>query len=398
MCDKPVPKPGVSREYTIAVPEERLAWIRQRVAAYRPFPAPDSEGAHWAYGVNSAFLDRFCDYLLNHYDFRAHEAVLNRYPQFLVELEGINLHYVTVRGENPVRRPLLLLHGWPGSHFEFWGIIEKLAFPSRFGGSADDAFDLVIPSLPGYGFSGPTPRPIGMITAARLFDTLMTQVLGYSAYYVQGGDWGAVIASHLGALHSQSCRAVHVNLIGFRPGPGNEGAHGEAEVSAIAEIANRERGRLAYAAQQMTRPQTLAIALMDTPVGTAAWILDKFYEWSDLGGRRLDEVYRMDDLSTNVMIYLVNGTIASSIWAYRGMAEERIAFADGLYCASPTAIARFPFEWVGATPPRSWVERYYNVKRWTEFAAGGHFASLERPDDLVGDIVAFGRQAFPAGS
>lgn len=389
---------AVPRPFAIDVPEEKLGWIRDRVAAYSHFSPPEGEGDDWPCGVNSAFLKRFCDHWLDGFDWRTVEADLNRYPQFLVEIEGIRLHYVKLRGEAEIPRPLLLLHGWPGSHFEFWKIAERLAFPSRFGGSAEDAFDLIIPSLPGYGFSGPTPRPIGMRTAARLFDTLMTDIEGHSSYMVQGGDWGAVVAAYLGIGHANSCCAVHVNLVGLRPAPHDDGAVGAEEKTAIAAIMDRERPRLAYAMQHSTRPQTLAVALSDSPVGTAAWILDKFHDWSDLDGRALDDVYSLDDLLTNIMIYLVTDTIPTSLWSYLGMAQERMPLEEGVFCAASTAIARFPFEWVGGTPPRSWVERFYNVQRWTEFAEGGHFAALEQPDALVQDVVEFGREAFPGAA
>jgi microsomal epoxide hydrolase len=388
---------GAPTPFRVDVPDARLAEIRERVARYRHFPAPVDEGDAWRYGINSRWLKRLCDHWLDGFDWRAAEAELNRYPQYRVEIDGIGIHYVEIRGEGARRRPLLLLHGWPGSHFEFWKIAERLAFPSRHGGSAEDAFDLVIPSLPGYGFSGPAPRPIGMRTAARLLDTLMVETLGHARYMVQGGDWGAVVAAWLGADHAASCAAVHVNLIGLRPAPGDDGAASEEERVAIRAMMDRERPELAYAVQQSTRPQTLAIGLMDSPVGTAAWILDKFHDWSDLNGGSIEDVYTLDELLTNVMIYLVTDTICTSLWSYRGMAEERVPF-DQVYCASPTAVAHYPYERVGGTPPRSWVERYYNVVRWTDLDRGGHFAALEQPDSLLEDVTAFARDAFPAGA
>jgi pimeloyl-ACP methyl ester carboxylesterase len=387
--------------FRIDVPAETLDRIRARVVRYRHFPAPDDDPDGWSYGVSASWLAGLCRYWTDGYDWRAAEADLNRYPQYLVELDGIRLHYVVVRGESTVPRPLLLLHGWPGSHLEFWKIADRLAFPSHHGGRACDAYDLVIASLPGFGFSGPVARPVGPRTTATVMNTLMTAVLGHDRYMVQGGDLGGVVAAWLGADHSDHCAAVHVNLIGWRPTPGDDGAATDTERRALAAMFDRERPRLAYAMQQGTRPQTLALGLMDSPVGTAAWIIDRFQTWSDLGdsdggGKDIDAVFTQDDLLTNVMIYLVNGTFASSIWAYRGINAERAVLSAGPYCASPTAVARFPFEWVGGTPPRSWVERYYNVVRWTEFDAGGHFASMERPDDLVGDVQAFGRDHFAA--
>lgn len=380
--------------FRVEVPDAKLADIRERVQRYRPFPAPVDEGDDWRYGINSRWLERLRDHWLNRFDWRAAEAELNRYPQYRVEIDGVSLHYAEVRGEG-ARRPLLLLHGWPGSHYEFWKIADRLAFPSRHGGSTEDAFDLIIASLPGYGFSGPTPRPLGMRSGARLLNSLMVDVLGHDRYMVQGGDWGSVAAAWLGIDHSVHCVAVHVNMIGLRPSPGNDGAATEDEREALRAIADRERPELAYAVQQSTRPQTLAIGLMDSPVGTAAWIIDKFHDWSDLGGGSIEDVYSLDELLVNVMIYLVNDTICTSLWSYRGMVEERVPFGPDVYCASPTAVARYPYERVGATPPRSWVERYYNVVRWTDADRGGHFAALEHPDSLLADVTAFARDVFP---
>jgi pimeloyl-ACP methyl ester carboxylesterase len=384
------------RPFRIEVAQPTLDHLRARIEGYRHFPPPDDDPDGWSYGVSASWLADLCRYWTDGYDWRAAETDLNRYPQYLVDVDGVRLHYAVVRGESAARRPLLLLHGWPGSVLEFWTIADRLAFPSRHGGSAADAFDLVIPSLPGFGFSGPAARPVGPRTMAALLDTLMADVLGHGRYMVQGGDLGGIVAAWLGADHSEHCAAVHVNMIGWRPTPGDDGAATEAERHAVAAMIDRERPRLAYAVQHGTRPQTLALGLMDSPVGTAAWILDRFQAWSDLGGKDIDAVYTRDELLTNVMIYLVTGTFASSIWAYRGVNAERAQLSARPYCASPTALARFPFEWVGGTPPRSWVERYYNLVRWTEFDSGGHFASLERPDDLVGDVRAFGRDHFAA--
>jgi pimeloyl-ACP methyl ester carboxylesterase len=383
------------RPFRVDVSDEKLRDIYQRVAAYRHFPPPEGEGDDWSYGINSRWLEALCGYWLHEYDWRETERVLNRYPQFVAEIDGINTHYIHIRGEQTLPRPLLLLHGWPGSHFEFWKLADALAFPSRTGGSPEDGFDLVIPSLPGYGFSGPTTRPVGMRRSAEIINRLMVEVLGHTEYMVQGGDWGAVVGAWLGINHSAHCRALHVNLIGLRPVFGDSGAVGEEEEAIVSAMMFRERPYLAYAVQQGTRPQTLAISLMDSPVGTAAWIIDKFYNWSELGAGGIDQVYSRDELLTNVMIYLVNDTIASSLWSYRGMAEERIPFSSGVYCATPTALAKFPFEHVGATPPRTWVERYFNIVRWTEFDCGGHFAALEQPLLLLEDVRAFGKEAFP---
>jgi pimeloyl-ACP methyl ester carboxylesterase len=385
------------REFRVAVPQSTIHQITSRVAQYPHFPPPDDEGDTWDYGVNSTWLRELCDYWVTAYDWRKAEAELNRYPQFLVTIGEIDLHFVQIHGETNGTRPLLLLHGWPGSHYEFWEIADRLAFPSRYGGSSEDAFDLVIPSLPGYGFSGAPKKPIGPRTTASLMDQLMTDVLGHDRYMVQGGDWGAVVGSWIGCDHSARCTALHVNLIGWRPSAQNSGAVGAEETQSIHAIVERERPHLAYALQQSTRPQTLGLALHDSPVGTAVWILDRFHDWSDLTDRSIDDVYSHDALLTNVMIYLVTGSVATSLWAYRGNALEPALFSEGIRCITPTAVARFPFEYVGSTPPRSWVERHYNLARWTEMPSGGHFAALERPEYLLKDVQEFGRDAYPTG-
>jgi pimeloyl-ACP methyl ester carboxylesterase len=391
-------QPQASTSFEVAIGDDVVDRILARVADYRFYSPPSDEGTEWSYGVNTEWLRSLCSYWTTEYDWRRSESNLNRYPQFLTRVEDVTIHYVKVEGEANGSRPLLLLHGWPGSHYEFWGMIDQLAFPTKHGGSADDAFDVVIASLPGYGFSGPVARPIGPRTVARLMDTLMTENLGFPHYMVQGGDWGSVIGSWIGNDHSTTCAALHLNLIGWRPTADDDGAVGELEKLAVQQTMANDRPHLAYAMQHATRPQTLGIALHDTPVGTAAWIIDKFHDWSDLRTRSIDQVYSKDDLLTNIMIYLVNDTIATSLWAYRGNAAERAIFSEGIRCATPTAIAKFPFEPVGATPPRSWVDRHYNVVRWTEMPGGGHFAALERPELLLEDVRAFGREAYPARS
>lgn len=386
------------REFHVSVPDDVIDRIIGRVKDYRYFPAPDDEGSSWAYGVNTEWLRGLCRYWTSTYDWRRAETELNRFPQYRVEIDGIDLHLVKVEGESGGRRPILLLHGWPGSHYEFLELVDRLAFPTRHGGSEDDAFDVVLPSLPGYGFSGSPKRPVGPRTTADLMNRLMVDVLGFDRYMVQGGDWGSVVGAWMGADHGDHCAALHLNMIGWRPTPADTGARGDGEEGPIRERMADERTRLAYAVQQAVHPQTLGFALHDSPVGAAAWILDRFHDWSDLTERSIDDVYSRDTLLTNVMIYLVTDHIATSLWAYRGNAEERAVFSEGIRCGTPTAVARFPFEYVASTPPRTWVERYFNVVRWTEMPSGGHFAALERPEWLLADVQAFGREAFPCRS
>jgi len=304
------------------------------------------------------------------------------------------LHFVHVVGEAGGARPLLLTHGWPGSHFEFWALIDRLAFPSLHGGDAADAFDVVIPSLPGYGFSGRPSRPIGQRATAALFDTLMTRTLGYRSYLAQGGDWGGLVTSWIGFDHGARCKAIHLNMIGFRPTPAAPQTDAERDWLMRSQIAMQAEG--AYFMEQATKPQTLAMALMDSPVGTAAWILEKFHGWSDLADGALESVYTKDQLLTNIMIYLVTDSIATSVWYYRALLEENggVGLPEGKRCETPTAFANFPGEKIYSPPPRSWAERAYNIVRWTDMTSGGHFAAMERPDEFLDDVRAWARTAW----
>lgn len=378
------------RPFHVSIPQSKLDAIAARVAAYPWFAAPDDEGAAWSRGVNTAFMKKLCTHWLDRYDWRHAEAALNRYPQFLTTIDGLDVHFVHVVGEAGGKRPLILTHGWPGSHYEFWASIDKLAFPSKHGGDARDAFDLVIPSLPGYGFSGKPKRPLGQRATARMFDTLMQQ-LGYSSYLAQGGDWGSLVTSWLGVDAAPRCRAIHLNMVPFR----GEGAmpSTEAEVAWATHMGKAMQAEGAYFQEQSTKPQTLAHALMDSPVGTAAWIVEKFHGWSDLGDHGdIERVYTLDQLITNVMIYLVTDSIATSVWYYRARFEEQASLAPGQRCETPTAVAVYPGERVFSAPPRSWAERSYNIVRWQEMADGGHFAAMEKPDAFVADLRAWARE------
>ncbi|MEQ9507320.1 MAG: epoxide hydrolase [Hyphomonas sp.] len=383
------PKP-----FTINVPDDKLAAIRARVEAYRWFPAPANEQG-FAYGMSTPVMQDMQRYWLATYDWRAAEAELNRYPQFMANFDGLDIHFVHVVGEAQGKRPLIITHGWPGSVYEFWQAIGPLAFPSEHGGKAEDAFDLVIPSLPGYGFSGKPASPIGQRATAALWDKLMREVLGYEAYLAQGGDWGSMVTSWLGVNHgpgSGGCTGIHLNMMALRPAEATPQTSDEKAWLAHSQMMMQAEG--AYLMQQATKPQTLAMALMDSPMGTAAWIIEKFHGWSDLSKRDLFEVYTRDQLLTNVMIYLVNDAIATSIWYYNALFQEGGAQLTGdQHCNTPTAFASYPGERYIVAPPRSWAERVYNISRWTQMPAGGHFAAMEVPEIYVEDLREWARTA-----
>ena len=377
----------------IAVEQAILDRIRTQVANYRWFPAP-AAGGPWQFGMSAEALKDIQSYWLEKYDWRTAETALNQWPQFSASIDGIDIHFQHIVGEAQGKRPLLLTHGWPGSFFEFQQAISPLAFPSMHGGKPDDAFDLVIPSLPGYGFSGKPPAPIGPRTTARLFDTLMRETLGYDTYLAQGGDWGAMVTSFLGLNHaagdSGGCKAIHLNMMGFRPGDARPQTDEEKTWLAHSQASMQTEG--AYLMQQATKPQTLAMALMDSPMGTAAWILEKFHAWSDLTDGDLFSVYTRDQLLTNVMIYLVNDAIATSVWYYAGFFVEGAGtLAEDQRVEVPTGFANYPGETYMLAPPRSWCKRSYNIEYWSDMPKGGHFAAMEVPDLFVDDVRRWAR-------
>ena len=375
------------RPFQVDVPVETLALIRSQVASYAWHEMPDDGG--WAYGTNLEYMKELCAYWLDEFDWRAQEAAINRFPHFIAPVDGIDLHFIHEKGSGPAPLPLIISHGWPGSIVEFLDIIEPLAHPERFGGSSEDAFDVIAPSLPGFGFSGRPPRPIGPRKIARLFATLMTDVLEYPSYLAQGGDWGGAISSWLGFEHAPACRAIHINIFTMRSPDGPQGREEQAWATQFKCDQLMEDG---YRTQQATKPQTLSYAMMDSPVGVAAWIIEKFNSWSDTVGDNIESVYTKDELLTNIMVYLVTRTFNTASWIYYGRREEggRVLSPDGQRVEVPTAAALFPAELL-SWPPRSYAERVYNITRWTEMPRGGHFAALEQPTLLIDDIRAFAR-------
>lgn len=377
--------------FKIDVPDAMLNAIRAKVRAYEWHEAPRGEGLEdsWAYGANLKFMKALCRYWAEEYDWRKWEKALNGFPQFTARVEGQDLHFYKEVGSGSRPKPLILSHGWPGSVFEFLHIIEPLAHPERFGGNAGDAFTVIVPSLPGYGWSGKPERPIGPRTVARYFDKLMTEVLDLPDYIAQGGDWGSAISAWMG-YDAKACRAVHLNMLGWRaPGVLPETDEEKAHAARAGQLFEAEG---AYFREHTTKSQTLSYGMMDSPVGTCAWIVEKFHGWSDIR-KGFERVYTMDQLLTNVMIYLATRSFNTATWMYRGLADDHSGtpVPKGARIEKPVGIAAFPVDLI-PFPPRSQVERALNVAHWTDFKEGGHFAALERPDDLVGDIRAFARK------
>lgn len=375
------------RSYKINVSQSTLDEIKRRVEAFPWHEMPDDGG--WAYGANLEYMRELCDYWVNEYDWRKHEAELNAYEHFKAEVDGIDLHFIGEQGSGTNRLPLVISHGWPGSVVEFAGIIEQLAHPERFGGSEDDAFDVIAPSLPGFGFSGRPPRPYGPRKIAALFNTLMTETLGYPRYLAQGGDWGGAVSSWLGFDHADACAGVHVNIMIMQAHDGPQNDEERAWSDRWAREQEMEQG---YRTQQSTKPQTLSYAMMDSPVGVAAWLVEKFNSWSDTQGDDIESAHSKDTLLTNIMVYVITRTFNTASWIYYGRREEggRVMSPEGQRVEVPTAAALFPAEFL-SWPPRSYVERVYNITRWTKMSRGGHFAALENPDELAADIREFAR-------
>ena len=373
--------------FTVAVPDETIAAIKARVAAFPWHEMPDDGG--WEYGTNLDYMKGFCDYWVNSFDWRAQEARINRFAHFKAPVEGIDLHFIHERGSGPSPKPLIISHGWPGTIVEFLDFIDLLAHPENHGGSVEDAFDVVAPSLPGFGFSGRPSRPYGPRKMADLFNALMTETLGYEAYIAQGGDWGGAISSWLGYEHDASCKAIHINILTMRHKDGPQGAEEEAWAAQFEKDQVMQNG---YRTQQATKPQTLSYAMMDSPVGVAAWILEKMNGWSDTVGDDVESVYTKDQLLTNIMVYIVTRTFNTASWIYYGRREEggRLLSPEGKRVEVPTGCALFPAELL-AWPPRSYAERIYNVTQWTEMPRGGHFAAMEEPELLIEDIRKFAR-------
>ncbi|MDZ4739435.1 MAG: epoxide hydrolase [Alphaproteobacteria bacterium] len=372
--------------FKIEISQSTISKIMERVRAFEWPDAP--EGGGWAYGTELSTMKELVEYWLHSYDWYREQEAMNRLPHFKARVRDLDIHFIHLRSNAPKRRPLIITHGWPGSFVEFMNVMEPLAYPEKHAGSAKDAFDVIIPSLPGYGFSGKPDKPISPRTVAGYFDELMTKNLGYSNYIAQGGDWGSVVSGWL-AYEGKGCRAAHLNMFGWRsPGVTAESAE-EKQAEKHAEMLFNLEG--AYFRQQSTKPLTLSYALMDSPVGTAAWIIEKFKGWSDLDNGKLESIYTKDQLLTNVMIYLVTRTFGTSTWLYRGLFEDTrgAPVPPKSRIEKPVGIARFPTDLI-PFPPRTLVERHMNVSRWTEFKRGGHFAAMERPQDFIEDVRAFG--------
>jgi epoxide hydrolase len=375
--------------FRIAVPDAALADLRERLARTR-FPDEIAD-AGWTYGANLAYVKELVAYWRDRYDWRRHEAALNAIPQFRTQVGDLGIHFLHVRGKGPKPFPLVITHGWPGSVAEFTKIVGPLADPAAHGGDPADAFDVVCPSMPGYGFSDHARTP-GMDAEkiAALWAELM-RGLGYARFGAQGGDWGAMVSTYLGANHAaDGVAGIHLNMVvAFPPDPANplDGLT-QDEVVDMMPMQTFLQEETGYQRIQGTKPQTLGYALNDSPAGLAAWIVEKFRAWSDCDGD-VERRFTKDELLTNVMLYWVPETATSSARLYYEMLHAGKFPPQGFRVDVPTGCAIFPREIF--KPPRAWVDRLYDVQRWTRFERGGHFAAMEEPAALVEDVRAFFR-------
>ncbi len=375
------------RPYRISVPQADLDDLRERLARTRW--TRDLPGAGWERGVPSGYLRELADYWAQDFDWRAHEAALNAYPQFITTIDGASVQFLHLRSAQPDATPLLLLHGWPGSIVEFLDMIGPLTDPAAHGGDPADAFHLVIPSLPGYGFSGPlgeTGWTDGRSAAA--LAELMDR-LGYDRYGVQGGDVGAFIAPLIGRMAPGRVIGVHVNaLVTFPSGdPAEMAALTEAERARLAAMEKWQQQSSAYMQVQGTRPQTIGQALTDSPSGLLAWIVEKFQEWTNPAAVAPEDAVDRDRILTDVSIYWFTATAGSAAHTYYERFNDPSMWMPQERSAVPTAVAVFPTD----ISIRPFASQTSNVVRWSEFDRGGHFAALEAPDLLTADIREFFR-------
>lgn len=375
-----------SSTFTIRFPEDDLADLARRLEKARlPDPLP---GSGWAGGIDLEWLPQLLEHWRTRFDWRGVEAELNRYEHAFAQANGQRVHYLHARSPHQDAMPLVMTHGWPGSVLEFLKVLGPLTDPVTHGGDARDAFHVVAPSIPGYGLSPAPARPgFDIREVGRTVAALMAE-LGYRRYGAQGGDWGSAASSWAAILDPQHCAGIHLNLVFAAPPRGQRDVLSDREVAALEETRAYMKAGTAYQRVQGLEPDLIGVAMTDSPAALCAWIVAKFRSWSDCGGE-VERRFTKDELLANVTWYWLTKSGASAARLYResmlsgrfGGPTERVEV--------PTACAVFPREMF--RPPRLWAERQYNLQRWTEMEAGGHFAAMEEPAALVDDIRTFFR-------
>ncbi len=378
------------QSFKVQVPEATLQDLKDRLAHTRwPDEIRDSG---LDYGSNLAYIKELADYWQTQFDWRAQEEAINSFANFRANVDGLGIHFIHERGKGPNPMPLIITHGWPSSFSEMLKIIPLLTDPASHGGDRADSFDVVVPSMPGYGFSDrPTEAGMGIFKMADLWTQLMTEGLGYRRFGAQGGDWGAGVTARIGFAHPDQVIGIHTDSLSSIPpylGPGTREVS-QKEQAMFDKMKSWRQAEGGYAHIQGSKPQTLSYALNDSPVGVAAWIVEKFRTWSDCDGD-VERRFTKDELLTNVTIYWVTQTINSSTRLYYEAQRNPWSFKEGERIQVPCAVALFPKEI--NHPPREWAERSYNIQHWTEMPRGGHFPALEEPELLAEDIRDFFRK------
>jgi pimeloyl-ACP methyl ester carboxylesterase len=379
--------------FNIEVPEAAIIDLRERLNRTRF--APEFANDAWLYGTNGAYLAELIAYWADGYDWRAHEARINKFANFKTTIDDIPIHFIYEKGKGPNPTPLILSHGWPWTFWDWHKVIGPLTDPVAYGGNAEDSFDVVVPSLPGYGFSNPLTTPgINFWRTADLWVSLMRDVLGYDKFAAGGGDWGAILTAQLGHKYAQHMIGVYMHLM--IPLDVFNGPLPDKSAYAPNEQKNYERNEhffseeSGYSALQSTKPQTIAFALNDSPAGLCSWIVEKRRTWSDCHGN-VERRFTKDDLLTTMSIYWFTQCYGTSARYYYECVHNpwQPAHDRSPVVEAPTGIGVFQKEVV--LMPRSWAEKYYNLKHWTEMESGGHFAPMEEPGALVEDIRKFYR-------
>lgn len=354
--------------------------------------APVAGSGGWDYGTSPEYLADLIDHWRSRYDWRHHESELNRITQYKTRLSGNDLHFVHERGQGTNTMPLLLLHGWPDSFYRFCKVVSPLSDPVVHGGDASDAFDIVVPSLPGFAFTGrvkfPEPAQLARQTAGLLW-RLMTETLGYEKFAVAGGDVGRTIAQLMAIDHPESVIALHLTDLGSNASKLDPAKVSKEEQKYLHALEKQMQSDGGYELLQRTKPRSIAASLNDSPMGLASWIVDRFHSWSDHNGN-LYNSFTQDDLLTNIMIYWVTGTIGSSMLTYHAESVSP-SLLPHEFVERPVGLALFPKD-IGGIPPRALAERVMNVQRWTEMPHGGHFAAFEVPELYVNDVRTFLRE------
>lgn len=377
-----------AERFSIQIPEDVLIDLKYRLDHIR---WPDQlENVAWERGTEKGYLQSLVSYWSEQYDWRAQEAELNRLPQFRCTVDGVDVHFIHERGRGPNPLPIILTHGWPDSFIRYKKMIPLLADPPRYGGDPNDAFDVIVPSIPGFGFSGkPTVGGVNNSTVSELWAKLMTEELGYETFAAAGGDMGSGVTRYLAAIHPELLVGIHVTDIGIirqLMTAHDEASLSKEELQYKADVQKWIVEEGGYISLQATKPQTLAYGLSDSPVGLAAWIVEKFRSWSDQDCE-FDKKFGNDELLTNIMIYWITNTIGPSAHRYF---ENTHSLPQLGRIDVPTGVALFPSDVL--LPPREWAEKNLNIMRWTHMPRGGHFAAMEEPELLAEDIRAFFRQ------